>query len=146
MGDKSNGGDKIQVGDILNAQGVAVGRNASVQVTGNNIPGDVEINTVELRATLEELYDALEQSDLPREKVRSAQTAAGNAIDAVSDEDMKSDAVVENVRKIGETLKEANVVVQEGTSLFGSVRKLSSIIGPLAGGARVVAAWFGITG
>lgn len=145
VSDKPDGGDNINVGDIINAQGVAVGRNASARVTGNNIPGDVQINAGELRAALEELYDALAQGGLPQEKVRSAQTAAGNAIDAVTEEEVKSDTVVENVKKIGETLKQANVAVQEGTSLWGSVKKLSSIIGPLVGGARLVAAWFGVT-
>ena len=119
-------------------------RNASANVTGHNAPGNVQINAGELRAALEGLYDALGQGSLPREKVRSAQTAAGNAIDAVTEKEVKSDTVVENVKKIGETLKQANVAVQEGTSLWDSVKKVSSIIGPLVGGARVVAAWFGV--
>ena len=144
MSDKPNGGDNITVGDVINAQGVVVGRNASAHVTGNNIPGDVQINACELRAALEGLYDALARGGLPQEKVRSTQTAAGNAIDAVTEKEVKSDTVVENVKKIGETLKQANVAVQEGTSLWDSVKKVSSIIGPLVGGARVVAAWFGI--
>jgi hypothetical protein len=145
MSDKPDGGDNITVGDIINAQGVAVGRGASVRVTGNNIPGDVEINAGELRAALEELYDALEQGGLPRDKTRAAQTAAGNAIAAVTDKEVKGDVVVDNVKRIGETLKQANVAVKEGSSLWGSIKKLASVLGPLVGGARAVGAWFGFT-
>src|SRR5262245_61549108 len=115
VNDKPNNGDNITLGNITNSQGLAVGRNASANVTGNNLPGDVNINAGELRAALEALYEALAQGGLAREKLRSAQTAAGHAIEAVTEKDVKSDVVLENVKKIGETLKQANVAVQEGT-------------------------------
>ena len=73
-------GDQITVGDVINAQGVAIGRNASARVIGNNILGDVKIDATELRSALEDLFDALNQAALPRDKTRSAQTAAGNAL------------------------------------------------------------------
>ena len=137
-------GDHISVGDIINAQGVAVGRNATARVTGNNIPGDVKIDATELRSALEDLFDALNQAALPKDKTRSAQTAAGNALEAVKEDEIKADVVVENVKKIGDTIKEANNVVQEGTSLWQGVKKLAPLVGPLVGGARVVAGWFGV--
>jgi len=137
-------GDQITVGDVINAQGVAIGRNASARVIGNNILGDVKIDATELRSALEDLFDALNQAALPRDKTRSAQTAAGNALDAVKDDEVTADVVVENVKKIGETIKEANVVVQEGTSLWQSIKKLAPLVGPIVGGARIVAGWFGV--
>lgn len=137
-------GDNITVGDIINAQGVAVGRNATARVIGNNIPGDVKIDATELRSALEDLFDALSQAALPKDKTRSTQTAAGNALDAVNENEVKGDVVVENVKKIGDTIKEANVVVQEGTTLWQSVKKLAPLVGPLVGGARIVAGWFGV--
>ena len=140
MGD----GDHTKVGDIINAQGVAVGTNASARVIGNNIPGDVKIDATELRSALEDLFDALNQTALPKDKTRSVQTAAGNALDAVNEGEVKADVVVKHVKKIGETFKEANVVVQEGTSLWESVKKLAPLVGPLVGGARIVAGWFGV--
>jgi hypothetical protein len=145
MNDERNGGDQITVGDISSTQAVAIGRNARVSVTGNNISGDVKIDAKQLRAVLEELYDALDGTGLPRDKTRLAQTAAGNALNGVSDEEVNGDTVVENVKKIGETIKQANVVVQEGTSLWESVTKLAPLLGPLVGGASIVAAWFGIS-
>src|SRR5882672_2078370 len=87
MSEERTSGDNITVGDINNAQGIAIGRNASAQVTGNNISGDVKIDAKELRTVLEGLYDALEQGGLPRDKTRSVQTAAGNALDAVTEKE-----------------------------------------------------------
>lgn len=137
-------GDNITVGDISKAQGIAIGRNATARVVGHNMPQDVKVDAAELRATLEQLYDALGEAPLPRDTTRSAQTAAGNALDAVTDAEVHSGTVVENVKKIGETLKQTNVAVHEGSVLWESIMKLAPLIGPLVGGARIVAGWFGI--
>jgi hypothetical protein len=142
--DVNRSGDNITVGDIAGSQGIAIGRQARASVTGHNMPSDVKIDAGELRATLEGLYDSLDQSELPRDKTRSAQTAAGNALDAVSEDEVRSETVVENVKKVGETIKQANVAVREGSTLWQNVNKLAQLIGPLVGGARVVTAWFGI--
>jgi uncharacterized protein (DUF697 family) len=137
-------GDNITVGDISNTQGIAIGRNASAHVVGHNLPGDVKVDAGELRTLLEQLYDALGQSALPREQTRLTQTAAGNALAGVTQNEVHAKTVVEHVQKIGETLKQANVAVQEGSSLWENVKKLAPLLGPLVGGARVVAGWFGI--
>jgi hypothetical protein len=108
------------------------------------MPNDVKIDAGELRAALEGLYDSLGQADLPRDKVRSVQTALGNALDAVSDAEVKSEMVVENLRKAGDTFRQADVVVKEESTLWQNVKKLAQLIGPLVGGARVVASWFGM--
>jgi len=145
MNDEQNSSDSITVGDVISAQGIAIGRNASARVTGNIFSQSVKIDAKELRTALEDLYDSLNQGSLPRDKTRSAQTAVGNAIGAVTEEEVKSDIVVENVKKIGETIRQANVAVQEGTSLWQSVQKLAPLLGPLVGGASIVAGWFGLT-
>ena len=144
MNEERRDGDSIVVGDVTSSQGVAIGKNASARVTGNNLAGDVKINAQEFRAALEALYDGLDKAGLPRDKTRSVQTAAGNAIDAVTEKEVKSDVVVENVKKIGETIKQANVAIQEGSTLWQSIQKLSPLLGPLVGGARIVAGWFGV--
>lgn len=137
-------GDKISVGNISGSQGVAIGRNATATVTGSSISGDVKIDAQQLRAALNELWDALDQTQLPRDQKRTATTVASVAIDSVKDDEVDSAGVVENVKKIGETIKQANVVVEQGSSLWQSVQKLAPLLGPLVGGARVVAGWFGV--
>jgi hypothetical protein len=136
--------DNITVGNISNAQGIAIGKHATARVIGHNISGDVKVDAGELRAALEQLYDALGDVGLSRDKTRSAQTSAGNALEAVKDDEVKSETVVENVKRIGETLKEANVAVQEGSTLCESAKKLAPLLGPFVGSARIVAGWFGI--
>lgn len=144
MNDERKSGDQITIGNINHAQGIAIGSNASVGVKGSNVSGDVKIDPQQLRTALEGLYDALGQGTLPRDKTRIVQTEAGNALGAITEQEVRSDIVVEKVKKIGESIKEANVAVQEGTSLWQSVQQLASLLGPLVGGTRIVAAWFGI--
>jgi hypothetical protein len=97
MGERRGDGDHITVGDISNAQGTAIGRHATATVTGHVMPCDVKIDPRELRATLEELYDVLGETELPRDKTRSAQTATGIALEAVTEDEVKREPVVENV-------------------------------------------------
>lgn len=144
MNDEDDRGDNFNIGNISGVQGLAIGRNASAQVTGNSISGDVKIDAKELRTALEGLFDALGQGTMPPDKTRSLQTEAGIALRAITEQEVKSDIVVEKVKKIGETIKQANVAVQEGSSLWQSVKKLAPLLGPLVGGGRIVAAWFGI--
>jgi hypothetical protein len=131
------------VGNITNAQGVAVGEHASATVTGSNVSTG-NVNVDQLRAALESLYDDLATADLPKEKERSAQTAAGNAIEAVNKKNGELDSVADNVKTIAETMKEANVVIKEGSSMWNSVKALAPLLGPMVGGAHIVLSWFGL--
>jgi hypothetical protein len=142
--EEPRGGDSITVGDVTNAQGVAIGRNATATVTGNNVVGNAKVDPEQMRAALESLFDELEKAGMPKDKARTAQTAAGNAINAVGDKEVKSNVVADNVKKIGDTIKEANVAVKEGSSLWNSIKGLAPLLGPLVGGAHVVAGWFGL--
>ncbi len=139
------GGDNIRVGNISGSQGVAIGHNASVSVTSSRMSSVTKINLQELRAVLEELWDALDTAQLQREQKRITQTAASNALDSVEGEESQSTIVIENVKKIGDTIRQTNVIVEEGSDLWQSVLKLIHLVGPLVGGARTVAGWFGIS-
>ena len=98
-----------------------------------------------LMAVLAELQAAIGELKLPPSDRLVAQTAAGNAaLDGVKDGQVDVDVVKQNVERIGTTLKSANTAIQEGSTLWASVQKLASVLGPLVGGARVVAAWFGV--
>lgn len=138
------GGDRIQVGDITGSQGVAIGRNAEATVTGRNIAAGVRIDATELRSALEDLHAALAEANLqPEAKVR-AQSAAGRALEGVREKNVDADGVSANLETVGETLKQANVALEEGTSLLASVTTLAKLLGPVVGGAGVVAGWFGV--
>ena len=145
MTDQHNG-DNITIGDITHAQGIAIGRKAYASVQGSVNADAASLDPETVRAALKELRTALGQANLPDETVISAQTAAGNAlVEGVKDDAVKPDVVLSNVQKAGEALKEANVVVEEGSSLWQSIMKLAPVLGPLVvGGAHAVAAWFGI--
>jgi hypothetical protein len=142
--DQPHGGDTITVGDVTNAQGIAIGKNAAATVTGHNVSGNAQIDPEQMRSALNTLYDELGNVGLPRDKIRSVQTAAGNAIEAVGTREVKSNIVADNVKKIGESIKEANVVIEEGSSLWNSIKGLAPLLGPLVGGAHIVASWFGV--
>jgi hypothetical protein len=137
-------GDEFNVGPITGAQGVAIGTNASAIVTGQNVSGDVRIDADELRAALDDLYDAIEGLDLPRDERIAVQTAAGSAIAGVSRQEVNAETVTSNVETVGHALQQADTVIQQGTSLWEHVTRLASLLGPFVGGAQVVAGWFGI--
>ncbi len=137
-------GDSITVGDITSAQGIAIGKNATATVTGDNVAGHVKVDPEQMRAALASLFDELARAGLPKDKARTAQTAAGNAIDAVGNKEVRSNVVADNVKKIGDTIKEANVAIKEGSSLWDSIKGLAPLLGPLVGGAHIVAGWFGL--
>jgi hypothetical protein len=138
------GGDKISVGNITGSQGIAIGRNARARVTGSSISSEAVIDAQQLRSALEELWDAISQSQLPHDQKRSATSAASNAIEGVADDEVDGDTVLVNVKRIGETLQQANTVVEQGSSLWQRVQGLAALLGPLVGGARIVAGWFGV--
>jgi hypothetical protein len=140
------GGDEITVGDIQNAQGIAIGRQAQARVDGHvtSVPQAVEAEAV--RTALKVLRTALDTAGLAEDMAIRAQTAAGNAlVEGVQDGQVQPESLVHHVRKVAETLKQANVAVDEGSSLWKSVQSLAPVLGPLVvGGAPAVAAWFGV--
>lgn len=137
-------GDRISTGDISNAQGIALGRNAQAIVIGSNSPELATIDAVELRQLLGDLFEALGQMSLQRETKIASQTAVGKALDGVDDDTVQAATVLTGVRQAGEALKHANVAVEEGTSLWSNVEKLARLLGPMAGTAQDILKWFDI--
>lgn len=135
--------ERTELRDIVGSQGVALA-NSTATVTGVN-QGGTQVDPRVLMSALMDLQSALGQTTLPPQVRLVTQTAAGNAaLEGVKGDEVQRDRVAENVQRVGEALKQANVAIQEGTSLWQSVQKVASVLGPLVGGARVVAAWFGI--
>src|SRR4051794_11151637 len=135
MGDRPGGGDNITVGNITSSQGVAIGVNAQSRVTGDNSARSVQVNAGELRDALGQLYDALGDAGLSRDQRIEAQTATGSARSGVTDEVVNADTVTSGLKRVGETLRQANVAVEEGTTLATSIGRVAALLGPLIGGA-----------
>jgi Sulfatase-modifying factor enzyme 1 len=81
-------------------------------VSGSSIGIPEKVDVVQLRAALNSLFDDLKVAGLSSEATRSAQTSAGNALNAVTDKKVTSDVVERNANEIGETIKSANVVIK----------------------------------
>jgi hypothetical protein len=141
---------EVLMGDRFDISGQvgAIGRHATA--TGNTFTqirydAGAKVDPAALQAALAELHAALGAAALPRAQAISAQTAVGNALEGgVQNGQVKPEALVPNLKKAAATVKQASLVVQQGTSLWESVQKLAPLVGPLVGGAHVVAGWFGI--
>jgi len=136
--------DHIQVGNITGSQGIAIGRDAQAVVVGNSSAREMRIDSTALRSALEQLYESVGDVGLPRDKKIVAQTATGTALEGVRDDEVDSASVTSGLQKVGDTLTQANVAIEQGTSLWENLQKLASLVGPLVGGAGVVGGWFGI--
>src|SRR4051794_14717894 len=108
-------GDSFQFGNLTNVQGLAAGRGARAEVHGNIIAGAAEqVDPETLRVALRELRTALGQANLPDETQLRAETAAGNAlVQGVKDGKAQPEPLVAHVQEIGNSLKEANVAVEQ---------------------------------
>src|SRR5262249_24233693 len=135
--------------DVFVNTGVAGAQGPNADVHDNTftqVAGAAQVaDAAGLVAALIDLQTALGVTDLPPHARLQAQTAAGNAaLEGVKDGKVLADALTENVRRVGAVLKDANVVVEEGSTLWPTLQKVASLLGPLVGGAGVVAGWFGL--
>ena len=132
----------------ISGQAGAVGPRATA--TGNTftqvrVDAAADIDPATLRATLTALHAAIGEAPLPKDRAISAQTSVGIALEGgVQNGEVKPAALMPSLEKAATTIKQANVVVEQGSSLWESVQKLAPLVGPLVGGAHVVAGWFGI--
>lgn len=143
MPDEYIPGDHIDVGDVKNAQGVAIGRGAFAQVTGGRVSGDIQVDLGAVRSALGDLHESLAAAELDRDVRIAAQTAVGKAL-AEAGDGGDNETILARLRTVGETLQQANLAVNQGSALWNNVARLSMLLAPLAGGARIVASWFGI--
>jgi hypothetical protein len=144
-GGSSNEGIVVHGGTLTSRQ-IVVGSGAHGTYTEAVGPGAEAVDIAALRTALKELRTSLGQANLSDDVLIGAQTAAGSAIvEGLQGERVTVGALEEHLRQVAATLKESNVSVHEGSELWRSVQKLAPLVGPLiAGGARAVAAWFGV--
>lgn len=140
------GGDHIHIGGSVKGQGIAIGREASAQASGNVYQeGDVTIDRPALKNNLMELYEQLGASALPLKQKMALQLAIGRAAELAEHEETQTEALAEGVRQIGETFERTGEAIEAGSQVGRTILKIVSIVGPLvAGGARIAAGWFGL--
>jgi hypothetical protein len=126
-------------GDISNSTGIAVGKDIRQNVNVNSVVGAFDAD--EVRAELEGLYAAIGGLDLPLGERIAAQTATGNAVAGL---DGEAEQVTSNLEKVGQALQQAETTIERGSALWERVQRLATLLGPVVGGAGVVAGWFGI--
>lgn len=143
-------GDETNVGSISGSQVGAIGNNATGNVSGTlvvNSGAANEINLDQLRDVLKELWSILGQSDLSMEQQIAAQTAAGSALtEGIVGGSIEPDSLTARLKQVGDTLKQADSTVKQGSSLWNSIKNVADTIGPIVGGAAQVLKWFPILG
>lgn len=151
MGDEQQ--PRIVHTENINISGTVHGENMNFGHSSNITQGARTINqaaqpAVDLEAlkkSLMELYTHLQSAGLPPEAQMEAQMATYQSKKLLEEKEPQGDALAANIKKIGESLQSANVTIEHGSQLAGTVLKVATILAPVvAGGAKVVAAWFGI--
>jgi hypothetical protein len=142
----AQGGDHIHIDGSVKGQGIAIGREANAQASGNVYQeGNVTIDRAALKSNLMELYEQLGVSALPLKQKMALQLAIGRAAELTEREEIQAEALAEGVRQIGETFERTGEAIEAGSQVGRTILKIVGIVGPLvAGGARIAAGWFGL--
>ena len=136
----------ITISGQISGENVAIGHGAHIQVTKTLYQnGQPTIDLETLKSSLVELYGHLQSAGLPPDAQMEAQAAAYQSKKILEDKEPQSEALTTNIKKIGDSLKDANITLERGSQLAGTVVKMAAILGPVVvGGAKVVASWFGV--
>ena len=140
-----NKGD-IHIGGSVTGGDFTIGHGNVVHIVKSAYEdGKPTINVDDLKKTLLELHKSLEAAALPDDAKVDAQVAASQARKAVDQQDGKTEELVNHIKEAGDALQSAGATIERGSQVAGSVLRIATIVGPLvAGGAKVVAGWFGL--
>jgi hypothetical protein len=112
--------------------------NATITINQTAV-NDIDVD--ELRKSLDELYEALGSSNLPGEVKQEAQAATFQAKkEGIKDGKVNGTNLATNLEVVGKTLEQANTVVEEGSTLWNSIKKVSKVVGPIVVGGLKLAA------
>jgi hypothetical protein len=133
-------GGKLTADNIVQGSGNITYNNKSVYEDGKPT-----IDVSELKKTLLELHKNLEGLALPDDARADAQIAAGQARKSVDQQNVQTEDLVGHIKEVGDTIQKAGATIERGSQTATSVLRIAGIVGPLvAGGAKVVASWFGV--
>lgn len=145
---RSGKGDVIFNGTINQGQGFAIGQESSVHMTviGNlSQRADSSVDLAALKESLTNLYQLLAEASLPVENKMKLQTLTGQAVELTTQEQPDAGALTAQIKQLGETFQHVGETIAEGETVGHSLLQIACLVGPVvAGGARVVAAWFGL--
>lgn len=141
-------GDLVFNGTISQGQGFSIGQGSSVHmtVTGNlSQQAGSSVDLGALKESLTDLYQLLAEASLPVENKMRLQTLTGQAVVLTEQKQPDAGTLTAQIKQLGETFQSAGETIAEGATVGKSILRIASLVGPLvAGGARVVAAWFGL--
>lgn len=141
-------GDLIFNGTINQGQGFSIGQGSSVHMTVSGNLSQMASSSVDLeilKESLMELYQLLGEAKLPAENKMRLQTLTGQAVVLTEQKQPDAGVLTAQIKQLGETFQSAGETIEQGETVGKSILKIASLVGPLvAGGARIVAAWFGL--
>lgn len=141
-------GDIVISGTISQGQGFSIGQRSSVHLTvaGNlSQQAGSSVDLGALKESLTEFYQLLAEAPLPVDNKMKLQMLTGQAVELTEQKQPDAGVLTAHIKQLGETFQSAGEAIEQGATVGQSVLKIASLVGPLvAGGARVVAAWFGL--
>jgi hypothetical protein len=142
MGNSGN----IEISGHVSGQNFSIGHSSQVHVTQTITQnGQPTVDLAALKSSLLEFYGQLQNAGLPLESQMETQAAVVQAKKAAEEKEPESEALASNIKHIGDALQSANVTLERGSQLAATAVKVATILGPIvAGGAHVVASWFGV--
>jgi hypothetical protein len=133
-------GGSFSADNVVQGSGNVTYNNKSVYEDGKPT---IDVNA--LKQTLLELHKSLESAPISDDAKVDAQVAASQARKAVDQQDVKTETLVGHIKDVGDTLQSAGVTIKQGSQVAANVMRIATIVGPLvAGGAKIVAGWFGL--
>ncbi len=132
-------------GQVSAEENIMIGVGNLNRITNNNGPSLLPIDLETLKKSLVELYGHLPSAGLPAETQMELQASIYQSKKLLEGKEPPNEEVANTVKKIGESLQQANVAIEHGSQLASTVVKMAAILGPVVvGGAKVVASWFGV--
>ena len=141
--DATNSGNiHIDRGSIIGGV-VSVGHGSEIHASDVSVNTSIQVDTAALKASLQELFNVLRIADLPMQTQMDALTATGLAKQQADGAAPNFEEMAGHVQQVGQTLQKAHVVVEKVPQRAAAVMRIAHVLGPVFGGAKVVAGWFG---
>jgi hypothetical protein len=123
---------------------VSIGYGTKIHANHSNVHTAAQVDTAALKASLWELFRVLSRADLPTPAYMDVVTATGLATQKAKGDSPNVEELAGYLQQVGQALQKAQVVVEKVPQLAAVVTKIAQVLGPVVGGTKVVAGWFGL--